>query len=235
MPHDPNARRQEERQLATTFSHALDHHQQLRVMWLSVIRAMARNSGPIIPVTPADETCLREMEATLPYMGVDRLEVFIQALEQYAPELVQCVLERTQGRSVAGLALYAWLANAAFGCAMGKYANPLKPWGPRGRPRQPKYFRSVEEFREITMNLIRLCHAKGIQPTQPRIAAWLNLRMDAIDANHHNNDEPLAARVLLSSKRVSRANASVVRSIGRYLERLGCTWEQLVALALSPQ
>jgi hypothetical protein len=109
------------------------------------------------------------------------------------------------------------------------------PRSPRGRRRESGKLGSDQAL-TIVMNLIQLCDKKGLQPTQHCVAAWLNMRFEAIDAAGDESDQGLLALLnQRSAKGTDRALRSVERYLQRLCHRLGMTWDEVIRLARTPQ
>jgi hypothetical protein len=210
MPNQPP--RDWRRQLATAFQDMLLRHQELRVLWLATIAEMVRTSPREVSFPPEDEARLHDLDCRLPRDTNERLTLLAQGLERLAPEVLQIA-----PRPMLDLALMQALLNVASG----KCTNSLKPWEPRGRPRGKVYFANRQEFRDVVVKLIRLCEAKRLNPTKARIAAWLKLRLNMVDADNHD----------FSSKATDRSTASTLKLFYRYCKDFGFTWEELLRAA----
>jgi hypothetical protein len=174
-PHDPRQKR-----LATAFTQALYHDQQLRVAWLAVLRSQCRNGGPAVPVKPEDDPLLQRLERRLPNHGSIRLGAFLVKLRMRAPNVVPLAPDI----GTLELRLISW----ALQYQAGKSPDPCTPWMPRGRPGgkstrhySPEELMSVME-KAITMwidrhpthrQVIKTDVAKMMGTTYRQLQAWL--------------------------------------------------------------
>jgi hypothetical protein len=191
-------RREQERQRAAALSHALQHDQSLRVLWLAVLRSLTRYHGRVIPVAADDQAALDELDARMADDVGGRLDAFVQDITAHAPEVVRGVPDP-----------FLWLAYTALRYASGKYPDPLKPWGPRGRRQGTGHFLNGDQFCAAMLPLIRLLQKQGHPPTQERVARlWLG-----------SFDRPFGRRPALDS---------AIHTLKRYCRKFGYHWADLV-------
>jgi hypothetical protein len=124
------------------------------------------------------------------------------------------------------LAELAWhqghLANALRDALAGK--------AKRGRPRRDDGLWLI-----IVKNLIRLCDQCGFPPTQTRVARWLQIKMDDMDAPDDGPPGTKQRRNQLSAKRTDRDRQSIVKFLQRLCQRHKISWEEMVRLARARQ
>lgn len=148
--------------LAITFCDVLQSHQDVRVRWLSLLRAQTAKSGPAVPIAPADEPLVNKVERLVP--DSKRFDAFITRLWLRVPEIFTI-----QDKTVVTL----WLMETVINFQCGRYPDPLNPWVKPGRPRGG-YRDDPAAFEELVIQIIRQLLRQGASPTQETVAQFLS-------------------------------------------------------------
>jgi hypothetical protein len=177
--------------LATAFSTVLQHHQQLRVIWLGCLRSVRRDIKLPEEDLPLVENRASRLEALRPgasgdvpgHLGSIPMGLFFDAPDVYA--------------SVDSLRLKLWLKETVANYRAGKYKHPLKPWA-GGRREGTRNFRDAEEFCTTMVEIMKKMNEYNIE----EIAAYM--RREGLKTKSDNLDS--IVRILYRHAKTFRVN-----------------------------